>query len=250
MIRDPVHVRVDASLDELNQFFIEHASFVGVPVRHADGRLVGVLRRRDVLEASEHRLERSFLQLSGIIGGDEYRSMPLSQRSVRRLSWLAPNIILNLLAASVIAMYQETLQAAIALAVFLPIISDMSGCSGNQAVAVSIRELSLGLIRPTEYLRVFSKEATIGILNGIMLGLLLGIVAFAWKANLYLSLVVGSALALNTLLSAILGGSVPLLLRRLKVDPALASSPILTTVTDLCGFFFVLSFASAMLSKL
>jgi magnesium transporter len=158
--------------------------------------------------------------------------------------------VLNVLAASVIAMYQDTLSAVIALAVFLPIISDMSGCSGNQAVAVSIRELTLGLIRPYEFMRVVVKEGAVGMLNGLILGILLGLLAFIWKENVYLALVVGSALALNTVVAVLLGGLIPLALRALRLDPALASGPILTTVTDMCGFFLVLSFASALLPRL
>jgi magnesium transporter len=147
-------------------------------------------------------------------------------------------------------MHQDTLQAAIALAVFLPIVSDMSGCSGNQAVAVSIRELALGLVRSTEFLRVLLKEAGLGLLNGLLLGTLLGTAAFIWKGNICLSLVVAAALAANTLLSVLLGGLVPLFLKRMKVDPALASGPILTTVTDMCGFFLILSLAGMVLGYL
>jgi magnesium transporter len=142
------------------------------------------------------------------------------------------------------------LAAAITLAIFLPMVSDMSGCSGNQAVAVSMRELSLGLVRPNELLRVLRKEATLGIINGLALGLLLGGVAYLWQGNAYLGLVVGGALAANTVVAVSLGGLLPLLLKKLKMDPALVSSPLLTTVTDMCGFFFVLSFASAILPKL
>ena len=176
--------------------------------------------------------------------------MSLLSRSGRRLSWLSLNIVLNIIAASVIAMYQDTLAAAISLAVFLPMVSDMSGCSGNQAVAVSMRELSLGLVRPGELLWVLSKEAKIGIINGLVLGLLLGGVAYLWKASPWLGAVVGGALAANTLVSVLLGGILPLVLKRLKLDPALVSSPVLTTVTDMCGFLFVLSFATAVLPKL
>ena len=176
--------------------------------------------------------------------------MPLLVRSGRRLSWLSLNIILNIIAASVIAMYQDTLAAAIALAVFLPMVSDMSGCSGNQAVAVSMRELSLGLVRPVELLWVLTKEAGVGIINGLSLGCLLDAVAYVWKGNAFLGLVVGGAMALNTLVAVSLGGMIPLVLKRMKLDPALVSSPLLTTVTDMCGFFFVLSFASLVLDKL
>jgi magnesium transporter len=176
--------------------------------------------------------------------------MSLWRRSSRRLSWLSVNILLNIVAASVIAFYQDTLAAVIALAVFLPIISDMSGCSGNQAVAVSIRELTLGLLKPNELFRVLFKEAGIGLLNGSVLGALIGIVAWVWQGNPYLGLVVGGALAANTLLAVLIGGLVPLVLRRFGMDPALASGPILTTVTDMCGFFLVLSLASSLLSYL
>ncbi len=200
-----------------------------------------------VREAAEELANRTLLKLTGIWGGEELRTMPVRQRSFRRLSWLSINIVLNMIAASVIAMYQDTLEAVIALAIFLPIISDMSGCSGNQAVAVSMRELSLGLVKPSEIFRVLWKEAMVGIINGIVLGLLLGMVAFLWKGLPALGFVVAVALAANTIIAVCIGGCVPLLLRGLKQDPALASGPILTTITDMCGFLLVLSLASAML---
>jgi len=176
--------------------------------------------------------------------------MPILLRSRRRLAWLTVNIGLNIMAASVIAAYEDTLTAVITLAVFLPIVSDMSGCSGNQAVAVSLRELTLGSAVPKDILRVLRKEAVVGIINGAALGLLLGLVAWAWKGNPTLGLVVGGALAANTVIAVSIGGTVPLLLRRFKYDPAVASGPLLTTVTDVCGFFLLLSMASLVLPAL
>ncbi len=249
MIRDALRVRVGTELDELKRLFDERA-FVGFPVVDDSGRLVGVVRRAAVEAALGERETQTFLKISGLVAAEEIRTMPTFQRSYRRLSWLSVNIVLNIIAASVIVLYQDTLAAVIALAVFLPIISDMSGCSGNQAVAVSIRELALGLVKPYEYLRVILKEGAVGIINGLVLGVLLGTVAAAWKGNLVLGVVVGGALALNTLVAVLLGGSIPLILKSLRLDPALASGPILTTVTDMCGFFLVLSFASITLSKL
>ena len=249
MIADPVSVTVDDDFDSLRKLFDEK-NYIGLPVVDRVGALAGVITRQAVREAtSEHQTE-DFLRTQGILGGEELRSMPMAARCGRRLAWLGPNIVLNLVAASVIAMYEDTLQAVIALAVFLPIVSDMSGCSGNQAVAVSIRELTLGLIRPTEFLRIVWKEGILGVVNGFVLGLLLGTIAAVWKGNVYLGLVIGGALCLNTILSVLLGGMVPLFLKRLKVDPALASGPILTTCTDMCGFFLVLNLASTVLSKL
>ena len=249
MIPDPVSVTVDTVLEELDKVF-EERKFVGLPVVTAEGTLRGVISRADVNEAHAEHSAGDYLAASGIVGGEELRSMPLLLRCFRRLSWLAPNIALNLIAASVIAMYESTIQSVIALAVFLPIVSDMSGCSGNQAVAVSMRELTLGLLRPTEFLRVIWKEGLLGIINGTILGILLGTIAAIWKDNIWLGLVIGGALALNTVLSVLLGGIVPLIMKRLKIDPALASGPILTTCTDMCGFFLVLNIAAAMMSKL
>lgn len=222
MIRDPLTMPDSATLDELREFFDSH-DFIGVPVVDATGRLLGVVHHDAVEEAQADRSDQDFLKTQGIVGGDELRSMPLLLRARRRLSWLSVNVLLNIAAAGVIAMHQDTLEAVIALAVFLPIISDMSGCSGNQAVAVSIREMTMGLIQPRDALRVWAQEVGV---------------------------VVGAALALNTVVAVSIGGVVPLLLRRLEFDPALASGPVLTTATDMCGFLFTLVFAGAALSHL
>jgi magnesium transporter len=245
----PLRVRDDALLPELVNFF-EQEHLYGVPVVTPRGVLVGLLRRAAIEEALAEQSEADFRASQGIVGGEELRSMPLAVRSRRRFSWLSVNILLNVAAASVIALHQETLQAVIALAVFLPIISDMSGCSGNQAVAVSMRELTLGVTRPADIWRVVLAEAKVGLVNGAALGVLIGLVAWLWKGNLWLGLVVGTALALNTLVAVCIGGGIPLLLKRLGRDPALASGPILTTITDMCGFLLVLSMASAAVERL
>jgi magnesium transporter len=249
MIAEPLSVPAETPLEKLIGLF-DNQRFIGVPVVSEAGALVGVVRRAAVFEAAEERASKAFLNFSGIIGGEELRNMPLHSRCARRLAFLAPNIILNLIAVTVISRHVETIEAVIALAVFLPIVSDMSGCSGNQAVAVSIRELTLGLIRPYEFLRVIGKEGSVGIINGLILGTILGLVAALWKGPAMLGVVIGAALALNTVVSVLLGGSVPLLLRLFKVDPALASGPILTTVTDMCGFFLVLTLAAAAMEHL
>ena len=249
MIAAPHSVHDSETLEALMHFFDEHRYF-GVPVVDDAGTLCGVVHRAALEAAIAEHGDRMYLNAQGIVGGEELRSMPLLLRARRRLSWLSVNIVLNVIAASVIAMHQDTLEAVIALAVFLPIISDMSGCSGNQAVAVSMRELTLGVVRPSEIGRTVLAEISVGVLNGLVLGALLGTVALVWKGNAYLGLVVGGALMLNTIVAVVIGGSVPLLLKRAKVDPAIAAGPILTTVTDMCGFFIVLSIASAMLSKL
>jgi magnesium transporter len=249
MIHEPLSVPDTAPLETLERFFQRHSLF-GVPAVDSDGRLVGVVRFTDVEEAAAERSSRSFLKFMGIVGGEELRTMPLRVRSMRRLSWLSVNIVLNIIAASVIALNQDILEQAIALAVFLPIISDMSGCSGNQAVAVSMRELSLGFINPSDLWRVLRNEAAIGLINGVALGVLLGVVGLLWQGNATLGFVVAGALAVNTLVAVCFGGSIPLILRGLGQDPALASGPILTTITDMSGFFLVLTFARVTLPYL
>jgi magnesium transporter len=175
--------------------------------------------------------------------------MEWSSRVLRRAPWLCVSLLLSLGAASVIGWYQETLAAALALAIYLPVISGMGGNSGNQALAVSIRELSLGLVQPREYAWVILKEASVGLTNGLMIGLIVAALCFAWQRSVRLSFVVGTAILLNTLVAACLGGIVPLLLKRWRLDPALASGPVLAAVNDLCGFLFALMLADWLLTE-
>lgn len=241
-------VPADMSLDELMDLFDKY-EFLSVPVCDDDGHILGIVSQHSVDVAAIDRAESDSYKRQGVVG-DELRSMPLWVRSRRRLAWLSANIGLNIIAASVISTYEATLAAVIAIAVFLPMVSDMSGCSGNQAVAVSLRELALGLIKPIDAARVWLKEVSVGIINGIVLGILIGLVCWAWKGNPYLGMVIGLALTLNTILAVSLGGVIPLLLKRFNQDPAVASGPLLTTITDMAGFFFVLSLATAFMPLL
>ncbi len=248
-IMSPVtSVQPNVPISELRDL-LEDNPFLGIPVANEDGLLIGVVSREAVSEAELERAESEVQKLQGIVN-EELRSMPTVLRARRRLSWLTINIGLNIIAASVIALYEDTLAAVIALAVFLPIVSDMSGCSGNQAVAVSLRELSLGAVRPQEVWRVWWKEIGVGLINGLALGVLIALAAWAWKGNPYIGLVVGVALALNTMIAVSIGGTVPLILKQFDVDPAVAAGPMLTTITDMCGFFLVLSLATLMMPLL
>lgn len=249
MIPSPMSVPVHLPLVELHDFFQQHR-FLGVPAVETDGRLVGVVQRSDVDQAWIEQQDKSFLKRQGIVSGEEIRAMPLWDRASGRLKWLSLNIVLNLLGAAIISQYESTLAAVITLTAFLPIISDMSGCSGNQAVAVSIRELMLGLVKPGDVRRVWLKEISVGLINGVAVGILLGLISWIWKGNVVLGAVIGVALALNTLVAVSIGGIVPLLLRKFGKDPAVASGPLLTTATDICGFFLVLSLASLFIDQL
>lgn len=247
MVVNPIHLFVDTPLDEVDDFF-ERYSFWNAPVTDEEGRMQGVIRRADVEEALAEEQEKAFLRYSGIITGEELRSMPLRERSSRRLVFLGLNMALSLTAASVILLYEGTVSRVFALVFFMPVICNMSGCSGNQSVAVSIRELALGLIVPRDYMRVLLKEVGVGVINGAVLGSLLAVIAaLVWHERPLLGLVVGGAYALNTVVAVSLGGLIPLFLRRFGMDPALGAPPILTTLTDMCGFLIVLTLASVAL---
>jgi len=249
ILRPAVSVTDTTKLNELENFFDDN-NMSAVPVVDEDNRMLGVVRRRAVYDAVAERADADHLKSQGIVGGEELRSMPTAVRSKRRLSWLSVNVLLNVIAASVIAQFQDVLSAVIILAVFLPIISDMSGCSGNQAVAVSMRELSLGIITRTDLYYVWRKEVVVGMINGTALGALIAMIAWVWQGNGWLGLVVGLALTINTVLAVSIGGTVPIILKTLRIDPAVASGPILTTITDMCGFFLLLGTASLMLPLL
>lgn len=247
IMSSPITVLPETGHDTLATMFDEYP-FLGIPVVDRAGILLGVVSRTQFAEAELQRAEQQSMSMQRT--SEELRSMPLLLRSRRRLAWLSSNIVLNIIAASVISAYEETIAAVIAIAVFLPMVSDMSGCSGNQAVGVSMRELTLGLTKPRDLFHVLKKEFSVGIINGIVLGILIGVVAWIWKDNAYLGVVIGMALALNTLVAVSIGGTVPLILKRFGIDPAVASGPLLTTVTDMAGFFLVLSLATVFMSQL
>lgn len=246
MTSNPQRVLATATLEDLLHRFDRRAYF-GLPVVDGNDRLVGVVLRADAEEAAGDRDAQVMLVTSGVLGGEEYRSMSFGSRILRRAPWLVVSLILSLLAASVIGLYEETLSTFIVLAIFLPVVSGMGGNAGNQSLAVSIRELSLGLVEPHEYLWVVLKEISVGLANGLGLGILIGLVAYVAQRNARLSVVVGAAIASTMLISACLGGIIPLLLKRWRLDPALASGPVLAAITDLCGFLITLTLANTLL---
>lgn len=246
---EPLRLRVETPLDELERMFERH-QLDSAPVVDAAGTLVGIVRRQDVEQAAKESASRDLLKIAGILGGEELRTLPLTGRLTRRVVWLTINLLLDLVAVSVIAVYQNTIASVVALAVFLPIISDMGGNAGGQSTAVSIRELTMGLLRPSDVFRVIRAEVVLGLVAGVVVGALTAAAAYFWRGSVMLGAVVGVGLAVNLLVAACLGGIMPLLLRRLRLDPAVASGPILTTATDTIGFFVTLTLATVALPYL
>jgi magnesium transporter len=245
---DAVSVRDVAPLDELEDIF-DRVDYPAIPVIDEHGVLCGVVRRSAVQEALRDRGSEDFLKFFGIIGGEELRSMSLNSRWARRLAFLVPSLILSGIAVSIIAVFEPIIEQLTVLAIFLPLVANLSGAAGNQAVAVSIRELALGLIMPRDLMRVVRKEILVGLINGALIGGVLVLVIWLMHSDkLALASLVGGAYTLNSLLAVCLGGGLPLMLKRMGVDPAMLSSPILTTLTDAGAFFLTLSFAALLLA--
>ena len=236
----------DTDLDTLSDRF-EKNRFEAIPVVDALGRLLGVVQRLAVLEAYGERAEESLLKVGGIIGGEELRTMPTLSRLARRLMFLGPICLLMLVSASVIGLFKDTIERVPIVAAFLPVVAGLSGSGGMQAVAVSMRELSLGLIRPADCLRVVWAEGSVGMLNGVLLGTTLGAIVSLLEGNPWLGVVVGGAVPVAITVSCVIGGSAPLLLQRLKLDPAMVAGPMVTTVVDLTAFLSVLALTSWLL---
>lgn len=241
-------VHHSASKEEVARQFHRHR-YLALPVVDDARRLLGVITADSLVDLTREIATDEILKMQGL-DTDETRALPVLRIVRRRITWLSLNIVLNLIAASVIAFYTDTLKAVIALAVFLPIISDMSGVSGMQAVAVSIRDLALNRTSPKEFWQVIGKEARIGFINGLILGAEIGVVSYLWKGMPWLGGVVALSLWLNTIIAVCIGSGLPLLIKRFNLDPAIASGPILTTVTDLMGFLIVLSLATRLLPHL
>jgi magnesium transporter len=249
VIEDATFAAPQTSGDDLMKMF-RRTDLLSLPVVADDGRLLGIVTQEDAQEFEKEESEEEFLRFTGIIGGEEVRDMPLRQRAGQRLLWLVIKMALNVIPAAVVAAYTRS-PAFLLLAPILPIISDMGGSGGSQAIAVTIRELATNRIKPGDFLWVMFKELGVGIVNGIVLGVLLGLGSYvATKgdpSSLTLGMIVAAATFANTILAVVFGGLTPMVLRRMRVDPAVASGPILTMITDTCGFFFVLALASALI---
>jgi magnesium transporter len=240
--RDVKFVRVDADQEKLAREF-EHYHYLGLPVLDAEGRLVGVVKASDALEVANKEATED-MQLMVGLSGEEHALTPWQHSIKRRLPWLYINLATAFLAAFVVSLFEGTIAKWAALAVFLPIVAGQGGNAGMQTLTVIIRDLALGDITPGDGRRALLKEMTLGLLNGLAIGAVVGLVGWLWQGSPLLGLVAGAAMFLNQLAAAFAGVVIPLGLKAVRLDPALASSIFLTTVTDVAGFFFFLGLAT------
>ncbi|TVS14450.1 MAG: magnesium transporter [Gammaproteobacteria bacterium] len=220
-----------------------------MPVVDDSDILRGVLSIDRAMEIIAAELSDDFVSLNAA-SPDESFFTPPREAVRKRLPWMAGNVFLNLGAVMVIASFEETLVAVAILAAFLPMITDMGGNVGIQALSVSIRSMALGEARIGDIWKAVNKEVMIGLFNGAALGVLFCVVAYVFEGNLVLALVAGFALGCNVLLAGVVGGTMPFLIRRLGGDPAMMTGPVLTTITDITGVTIYLGLATLFLSGL
>ncbi len=245
-MRREVHfVKVNTDQEELARQF-EHYHHLDLPVLELDGRLVGVVKASDALEIARQEATED-MQLMVGLSGEERSLTPWHKAIGRRLPWLYVNLATAFVAAAVVNIFETTIAKWTMLAVFLPIIAGQGGNAGMQTLTVVIRDLALGEMAPGDGRRALLKEAILGVMSGLAIGLAVGVIAFMWKGSATLAVVAAVAMLLNHLAAAIAGVLIPLGLKLCRVDPALASSIFLTTITDIAGFFCFLGLASLAL---
>lgn len=216
-----------------------------VPVVDGNGRLLGRVTFDDVIDVVEAEATEDLLKFGGV-SGDEDIAAPWHTAVRSRLPWLYVNLLTAFAAAGVVLLFSESLQQLKWLAVFMPVIAGMGGNTGTQALAVTVRRLALGLVKSGTESRIVGKEALVGLLNGIAIACVAGVAGW-FAAGTSFGVVVFSAMVGNLIVAGFAGAFVPLLLERLKIDPAIASSIFVTTFTDMVGFFLLLGLATKFL---
>ena len=232
--------------EDVAHMFDKH-HYMALPVVDSEGRLLGAVTVDDVIDVLREETTEDILRMSGIPSGEEHPLEAPRSSIKKRLPWMMLNMLLNLVAVSSVALFESTIAQLAFLAVLMPIISDMGGNVANQAMAVIIRGMAVGQVKWEQLGMVVRKEFRVGVINGLVLGIQLSIITWIWRGNVWLGLVVACALWLNTMVSTIIGATFPFLAKRMGLDPAMMSASVVTTITDLTGFFLFLGMATAVL---
>jgi magnesium transporter len=242
MTSDLISARVDMDQEEVARQVAAY-NLLAIPVVDEENKLVGSITVDDVIDVIKDEATEDIYRLAGV-AGDDRAFTPAGESFRKRLPWLGINLATAFLAASVVAIFEGTIARVAALAVFMPIVAGMGGNAATQTLTVIVRGIALGELTWSNARKALMKEAAIGIGNGIVLGVVAAIVAWLTRDNATLGLVLGAAMIINLFVAAIAGTLVPLGLRAVNVDPALASSVFITTLTDIFGFFAFLGLAT------
>ncbi len=242
-------VAVDASEDqEACARLVARYDLSQLAVTGTEGVLLGVIYADDLLDVAAEEATEDMFRIAGMKGERVTGSIGRSIRT--RLPWLTLNLLTTFAAAGVISLFESTIERLAVLAVFLPIVAGQGGIAGTQTLTLVVRGIALGELTGRNARRMLLRESLLGGLHGLYLALLVGLVGFVWVGKPILALVLGLAMLGNMLVAGIVGAGVPLLLRALRQDPAVSSAVVVTTATDIAGFFLFLGFASLVIERL
>ena len=252
MVRDIMEsdvVSVAASTDQEEcARLMERYDLNNLPVVDEERRLIGVILVEDVVDVLDEEATEDMYRMTGIGGERLFGPLPSSIR--RRLPWLYLNLGTTILAALVINLFESTIEKVVVLAVFLPVVAGQGGIGGTQTLTLVIRSIALGDLPERRALGLLARELFLGLIHGILLGVAIGLLAYAWKGNWMLGIVLGVAMVGNMAVAGLMGAATPLMLRLFRLDPALGSAVVVTTITDVVGFLLFLGIATALISFL
>jgi magnesium transporter len=239
-----IHVQLTDS--EVAQLFQRH-DLVSAPVVDDDNRLLGRITIDDVVDVIVEDADHSLLAMAGLSDTEDTFSS-IGKTVPRRAVWLGVNLLTAILASTAISLFENALDKVVALAILMPIVASMGGVAGSQTLTVVIRGMALGQIERGNLNWLLSKEFAVGALNGLLYALIVGCVVSLWFQDATMALIIGLAMAINLMAAALSGTLLPVLLKFLKIDPALAGTVILTTITDVVGFISFLGLATVFLT--
>lgn len=244
MTDDMKVVPIEMDQEEVAYLFRQYG-LVSAPVVDGAGRLIGVVTVDDVVHIIDEEAEEDLLKLAGVQETDLYSAVLDTTRS--RFSWLLVNLLTAVAASLVIAIFEETIERVVALAVLMPIVASMGGNAGTQTLTVAVRAIAMRDLSAGNAWRFVGKEVLVGLANGLVFAVLAGLLAWVWFDAPMIGVIIAAAMVINLVVATLSGALVPLGLEKLGVDPAVASSVVLTTVTDVIGFFAFLGLAALLL---
>jgi len=242
IMRETSHpVPADMDQEEAAQLFQQY-DLLSTPVVDENGRLVGVLTIDDVVDVIQEEAEEDLLRMGGV--GDEELSDSIQVTSKLRVPWLIVNLLTAFMAASIVSYFSATIEKIVALAVLMPIVAGMGGNAGTQTLTITVRALATKSLDIYNGGRVIRREFVVGVINGLLFGLLMGVIARLWFHDWDIAGIIMSAMVINMIAAAVAGIIIPLLLDRVGADPAVSSAVFVTTVTDMTGFMSLLGIAT------
>ena len=242
MVTDLEPIPVDMSDTEVARLF-ERNDWVSAPVVDSNGRLLGRITIDDVVDVIREDADHSFMSMAGL-DEEEDTFAPFYRAAPRRALWLGVNLITAFIAASVINLFQGTIEKVVALAVLMPIVASMGGIAGTQTLTVLVRGIAMGQIGRNNQAWLINRELLIGLMNGILWAGVVAVAASLWFDDWNIGFIIAAAMVINLVTAALTGSVLPLLMTRFNIDPALAGGVVLTTVTDVVGFVSFLGLAT------